>query len=78
MSKKASEDALGDLHGALAEVFLHKLRSGEVTAADLSVIRQFLKDNGITADPNTSEPLKNIVDEIPDFVGENTFSPYQQ
>jgi len=73
MSKRASEDILSTLHSALAEVFLHKLRTGEASAADLSVIRQFLRDNGITADPTANEALKNIVDELPAFIGEDTF-----
>lgn len=73
MSKRASEDILSMLHSTLAEVFLHKLRTGEASAADLSVIRQFLRDNGITADPTANEALKNIVDELPAFIGEDTF-----
>lgn len=49
-NKKATEDKLGDLHGLLAEVLAKKLRSGEVTAAELGQARQFLRDNNIQAD----------------------------
>lgn len=47
MSSKATEDALALLHAALANSLKDKLASGEATAADLNVVRQFLKDNGI-------------------------------
>ena len=46
---KATESALGDLHGLLAQVLAEKLESGEATAADLAQARQFLKDNNIEA-----------------------------
>lgn len=65
---KATEDALSELHGAMAEAMASKLEDpGTVTASDLNVIRQFLKDNGINADPGTSKELKSITDKLPDL-----------
>ena len=46
-----STDVLSDVHDLLAHWCLDKLREGEVNAADLNIIRQFLKDNQITAQP---------------------------
>lgn len=65
---KATEDLLASLHGALADTMKDKLESGDVTASDLNVIRQFLKDNGINADGTTSEKLKSLSDELPDSI----------
>lgn len=44
-------DLLRQMHEKLAGEMLAKLDSGEVTAAELNVIRQFLKDNEITQLP---------------------------
>lgn len=63
---RATEDLLASLHGALAEEMQRKLASGEVTASDLNVIRQFLKDNGINSDGETDPKLKSLSDELPD------------
>lgn len=49
MSDKASTPELNELHKLLAQKLAEKIRSGDYTAADLSVARQFLKDNGIEA-----------------------------
>ena len=39
----------------------------EVTAADLTAIRGFLKDNGITALPVEGKPLKELADAAESF-----------
>lgn len=54
MSKAASQSKLAQLHEMLAEVFIEDLRQSKeegipLPAANLGVIRQFLKDNEITA-----------------------------
>ena len=52
MSKKATTDLLNELHAALATHFKEVLQGtgeGAPTASQLSVIRQFLKDNDIQA-----------------------------
>lgn len=64
---KASQDSLSDLHGMLAQIMAEKLRSGDVTASDLNVIRAFLKDNGVDTDPHTDNNVQSIVDELPEY-----------
>jgi hypothetical protein len=65
--KRASEDALGALHEALAQHMLNLLNAEEVKAADLNVMRQFLKDNGIEVVPNSGSTLDKIVEVLPVF-----------
>jgi len=69
--KRASEDALGALHEALAQHFLDTLKSGDAKAADLNVIRQFLKDNGIEVVPNTGGTLDKVAEVLPVFDDED-------
>lgn len=61
------EDVLQDLHTELAQKLLEKIQSGEATAADLSVARQFLKDNGIDSDkPEDPEnPFTQLTNSLP-------------
>ena len=54
MSKAAKKSALEELHEMLAEVMLEDLRQAKkdgipLPAANLNAIRQFLKDNDVTA-----------------------------
>lgn len=66
MTKKtASEEALELLHAELAKQLADKIRTGEATAADLNVARQFLKDNGIDAVPKKGSPLDALRDSLP-------------
>lgn len=69
--KRASEDALGALHEALAQHMLNILKGEEVKAADLNVIRQFLKDNSIEVVPNTGSTLDKIAEVLPVFEDED-------
>jgi hypothetical protein len=55
---------LEELHADLARALKTKL-DGEATAADLNVIRQFLKDNNISGLPAPGSPLKALVDGMP-------------
>ena len=64
-TKKASTGALEALHGALAKSLADKIKSGEATAADMAVARQFLKDNGIDAIPTKGSPLGDLRDGLP-------------
>ena len=41
-----------------------EIKQVEATAADLNVIRQRLKDCGITASPTASNPIGNILTEM--------------
>jgi hypothetical protein len=66
-SKKATQAALEALHGALANNLAAKIKNGEATAADLSVARQFLKDNNIDALPTKGTPLSELQESLPEF-----------
>ena len=59
------DKTLGSLHEALASDLLRRIQDGSATAADLSVARQFLKDNGIDALAQHSEPLANLAKSLP-------------
>lgn len=75
---KASEAALGELHGAIAEGLTDVIRNGTVldVKEDGTEVRTtaspaffaagiaFLKNNNITADPNTNEGLKGLTDQL--------------
>lgn len=54
------EQLLEQLHTALANDLLKKVQSGEASASDLNVARQFLKDNGIDIDAMNAEKNKPI------------------
>ena len=59
------EKDLENLHSELTQKLLDKIRSPEVTASELNVARQFLKDNGVESIPIDHSPLKALVDEMP-------------
>lgn len=64
---KATDGALGELHGAMAEAMAEMLKTPDkLTASDLNVIRQFLKDNGINSDGPNDEKLQSLSDDLPD------------
>ncbi len=56
---------LGKLHEALSQLLMERIQSGEAGSGELSVARQFLKDNGIDANVNQSEPLMNLAKVLP-------------
>jgi len=56
---------LGKLHEALSMLLMERIVSGEAGSGELSVARQFLKDNGIDANINQSEPLLNLAKVLP-------------
>lgn len=68
---KAAQESLENLHGALAEALAARIRSGDATAADLAVARQFLKDNGVDAIPTKSNGLGKLADQLP-FPGDES------
>ena len=66
MAKKASNDAMADLHNKLAEALADKLGDDEVQPAMLNVARQFLKDNGIENNVVAGNPMDILKDaELP-------------
>jgi hypothetical protein len=59
------DKTLSSLHNAVAEELLRRVESGEANAADLNVARAFLKDNGIDAGIEQSNPLENLAKSLP-------------
>ena len=49
----ASEDALNELHEVVARELKNRILSGEAGASDISNAIKFLKDNGVTAEPDS-------------------------
>lgn len=64
---RARESELAGLHGVFAKFLSAKLASGEVSAAELNCIRQFLKDNGIDCVGQTNPDINSIVSTLPTF-----------
>ena len=64
MSKK-DQKVLSDMHVALTEELLNRIKSGEAKASELNVARQFLKDNDITVVPTDESVIKQLVEELP-------------
>lgn len=58
-------EIMKNLHEALAQELLDRVNSGEATASDLSVVRQFLKDNGIDSVPKKGDPLERLSHTLP-------------
>ena len=55
------------LHKTLAENLLLRIQDPEAKSADLNVVRQFLKDNGVEALVVEGSPLSDLVHTLPDF-----------
>lgn len=64
---KATEKELSELHGMFAKFLKHKLQDGDVTAADLGQVRQFLKDNRIEASIDQNPDMGALVEALPQF-----------
>ena len=60
-----NEDVLKSIHKSLCDDLLHKIQSGEASSSDLSVARQFLKDNGIDCAAGAGTPLLNLAMSLP-------------
>ena len=67
MAKKDTNEILSDLHAGLAGALTDLLVSGAASTADLNVIRQFLKDNQITAQPVEDTPFGDLARSLPDI-----------
>ena len=64
MAKK-DQEVLSEMHLALTEDLLNRIKSGEAKASELNVAPQFLKDNDITAIPTDDSAIKQLVEELP-------------
>ena len=63
----ATEELLGSLHDAVANLLLSKVQDGTATPAELSTAVKMLKDNGIEALPTANNHLGNLAKSLPDF-----------
>lgn len=59
------KEKFDELHGLLAQELINRIKTGEAKPADLSVARQFLKDNGIDAIATPDSALQQLVDSLP-------------
>lgn len=64
---------LDELHALLAEELKKRLLSGEASSAELNVIRQFLRDNGIDAVPKDGSPIGELLSSLPEHLRDNTY-----
>lgn len=67
MPHRASEAEMGELHGLVARHLVEKLKSGDMTAADLNAAIKFLKDNGIDCVPGTNPDMQTLIEGLPDY-----------
>lgn len=58
-------EKINNLQDILIDEMIRRVQSGEATAADLSVARQMLKDNGIQVQVTEESPFKTLVDALP-------------
>jgi hypothetical protein len=58
---------LSDLHTDLAWHLRSKLNDGSISTAELNILRQFLKDNGISAQPVVGTDFGDLVASLPDM-----------
>ena len=65
--QRAGEEELAGLHGLFARYLKERLASGDVKPAELSVIRQFLKDNGIECIGEMNNDMLDLAEELPKF-----------
>lgn len=60
-------DQLASLHTGLAVLLKERLDDGTISAAELNVLRQFLKDNAISAVPVENTPFGDLVSKLPNL-----------
>ena len=59
-------EKLSKLHDLLASRLTDIVQKEEVTASELNVVRQFLKDNGIDSIPAEHSPLGDLLVALPE------------
>ena len=61
------QDLLSELHEGLAQHLKEKLDEGTISTSELNVLRQFLKDNQISAQPAEGTPFGDLAKARPDI-----------
>ena len=67
MAQKTTQELLADLHANLAQHLKDKLDEGIITTGELNILRQFLKDNQISAQPVEGTAFGDLVSSLPDL-----------
>ena len=62
-----TNELLADLHADLAQHLKNKLDDGTITTGELNILRQFLKDNQINAQPVEGTSFGDLVSSLPDL-----------
>lgn len=62
-----TNQVLSDLHADLAYHLKSKLDDGSISTSELNILRQFLKDNGISAQPVAGTGFGDLVASLPDM-----------
>ena len=67
MAKDSTTEVLSELHAGLAHLFMERLREGTLGTAELNILRQFLKDNQINAQPTDGSEFGELAKALPDI-----------
>ena len=67
MAKNSTTEVLSELHAGLAHLFMERLREGTLGTAELNILRQFLKDNQINAQPPEGSEFGELAKALPDI-----------
>jgi len=62
-----TSEVLSDLHADLALHLKSRLDDGSISTSELNILRQFLKDNGISAQPVAGTNFGDLVASLPDL-----------
>ena len=64
---KDINEQLSDLHAGLVQLLKVRLDDGTISGSELNVLRQFLKDNQISATPVEGTPFGDLVSKLPNL-----------
>ena len=67
MAKNSTTEVLSELHAGLAHLFMERLREGTLGTAERNILRQFLKDNQINAQPAEGSEFGELAKALPDI-----------
>ena len=67
MAKNSTTEVLSELHAGLAHLFMERLREGTLGTAELNILRQFLKDNQINAQPAEGSEFGELAKVLPEI-----------
>jgi hypothetical protein len=65
--KRATEDQFDELHGLITQTLIQRIKSGEVTPAELKVATDWLHKNNVTGVAMEGSPLENLLKSIPEI-----------